>query len=316
MAHPIYTRQQLEKLKLTEIKAIALQLALTPEGDRRNKDMWINTIIEHQSTQVQKLSVYGTQIGAPRPLVEMDGDDCIVDGEVVATITSDEDLTQPWVVKIGGVEVHRRNTWALAYDYVRHHSKHHTLPIAAPTYPAFEPQPIALPKVGESHFVGDFLLRCIEVGGEYAAVWDVVDQGVPMGEISMNWDCFWTHNLSLGLFATPQEAVVDLCESAWALEETPKPELEAKCATGILPGGHFRVFATNDPNVFAVYSRDSGKRYQVCLDSNSCTCPHWIYRHEQEGFEDKHILAVNAARREKFFTIARHGSCSRRGRGR
>ncbi|MHC5830522.1 MAG: hypothetical protein ACYT04_84910, partial [Nostoc sp.] len=113
---------------LGEVKAIALQLTLTPEGDQRNKSVWINAIVEHQLTQVQKLSVNGTQMREIRPLVEMNGEDCIVDGAIVAAITSDDDLTQPWVVKIGGVEVHRRNTWALAYDYVRHHSKHHTLP--------------------------------------------------------------------------------------------------------------------------------------------------------------------------------------------
>ncbi|MHC5826245.1 MAG: hypothetical protein ACYT04_62905, partial [Nostoc sp.] len=166
-----------------------------------------------------------------------------------------------------------------------------------------ERQPIALPEVGESYFVGDRLLRCIEIGNEYAAVWDVSDNGSVMGEISMDWDCFWTHNLSFATFATPQEAVVDLYESAAALKEAPKPELE--------------IFETDNPNVFAVYNRDSGKRYEVSLGSNdSCTCPHWFYRHQQEGFQDKHIEAVNVARREKFFTIARHGSYSRRGGGR
>ncbi|MHC5779211.1 hypothetical protein [Nostoc sp.] len=274
MTHSIYTTQQLEKLKLSEIKAIALQLGLTPVGDRRRKNVWADAIIAHQSSQVEKLSVNGTQMREIRPLVEMNGDDCIVDGAmptaggaIAATITSDDDLTQPWVVKIGGVEVHRANTWARCYDYVRTHVKYGTLPIQE--QPSIEPQPIALPKVGESHFIGDRLLRCIEVGNDYAAVWDVISASLPMGEIYMGWDCFWMHNLSLELFATPQEAVVDLCESAAALIEKTKPELE--------------VFTTNDPNVFAVHSLSSGKRYEVCPDSNFCSCPHWLYRHEQEG---------------------------------
>ncbi|MEH2201142.1 hypothetical protein [Nostoc sp.] len=58
------------------------------------------------------------------------------------------------------------------------------------------------------------------------------------------------------------------------------------------------VFATNRPNIYAVYSHKAGlesKRYEVDLTSKSCTCPHYEHRHEQEGFKDKHIDAVKAA---------------------
>ncbi len=56
MTHPIYTLQQLQELKLGEIKAIASQMGVTPKGDRRNKDIWVNAIIEHQKSQAEKLS--------------------------------------------------------------------------------------------------------------------------------------------------------------------------------------------------------------------------------------------------------------------
>ncbi|WP_445634618.1 hypothetical protein NSTC745_06440 [Nostoc sp. DSM 114161] len=58
------------------------------------------------------------------------------------------------------------------------------------------------------------------------------------------------------------------------------------------------VFATTRPNVYAVYSHKSGqesKRYEVDLKSESCTCPHYEHRHDQEGFKDKHIEAVKIA---------------------
>ncbi|MFN6572335.1 hypothetical protein [Dendronalium sp. ChiSLP03b] len=58
------------------------------------------------------------------------------------------------------------------------------------------------------------------------------------------------------------------------------------------------AFATNKPNVFAVYSHKQGqpsKRYEVNLEAGSCTCPHYEHRHEQENFRDKHIEAVRLA---------------------
>jgi hypothetical protein len=154
MTHQIYSRQQLKDKKLDELKAIASQLSIIPKGDKRKLNSWLEAILQ---VQPQRVSVL-------KPLVEMSGDDCVVAGEIVATITSDDDLTQPWVVKINCVEVHRRATWALAYDYVRTHAKYGTLP---------NPQPVTLPAVGESYFISNFFLRCTQAGGEYAAVWDV-----------------------------------------------------------------------------------------------------------------------------------------------
>lgn len=71
-------------------------------------------------------------------------------------------------------------------------------------------QSVNLPKVGDSHFIGAYFLRCVSVGGEYAAVWDVSIDGAVMGEIRMDWRCFWSHTMSLSTFTTPQEAIADL----------------------------------------------------------------------------------------------------------
>lgn len=53
-----------------------------------------------------------------------------VHGEVIAAITHDCDdfVTQPWVVMIGEVEVHRANTWAKCANYIQWHYKQGTLP--------------------------------------------------------------------------------------------------------------------------------------------------------------------------------------------
>jgi hypothetical protein len=285
----LYTRSQLESKKLADLKAIAASRGITPDGNKACKQTWIDAIEKLQSNAIWRNAYAKTEeveivatCSEPALLVEMNGNDCIVDGAIAATITYDDDLTQPWVVKVSGVEVHRRNTWALAYDYVRTHVKYGSLPVA--TQPEIE-QPVTLPAVGDSHFVGDRLLRCIEVSTESAAIWDVIDAGVPMSEVSMDWNCYWSHTLSFQSFATPQEAVASLCESAAELVEVPEFE--------IYPNGQ---------DLFTVASRRSGKHYQVSLASSSCTCPHWNHRHGREGFEDKHINAV------KIFYKATQGS--------
>jgi hypothetical protein len=94
-------------------------------------------------------------------------------------------------------------------------------------------QPANLPVVGDTHFIGGFLLRCAQVNSEYAVVWDVLDEkNVVMGEIRMGWDCNWCHTMSLDTFATPQEAVVDLRRSLSALVEEDEAVAFDKVADG------------------------------------------------------------------------------------
>ncbi|MCC5644737.1 hypothetical protein LC607_17690 [Nostoc sp. CHAB 5824] len=163
MTHSIYTQQTLQELKLGEIKAIANQLGVNPEGDKRNKDIWVNAIIEHQLSQAVKV----------------------------------EKLS-------GGIRQIDEQDVAQTDDYLFHDDK----------------QPTNLPKVGDTHFIGGFLLRCAQVNGEYAVVWDVLDdKNAVMGEARMGWDCFWYHSMSLDTFATPQEAVVDLRQALFAFVE-------------------------------------------------------------------------------------------------
>ncbi|MBW4617384.1 MAG: hypothetical protein KME21_30050 [Desmonostoc vinosum HA7617-LM4] len=51
MTHPKYTQQALPRLK-----TIAASLGVTPTGDKRAADTWINAIITHQSAQTQKVA--------------------------------------------------------------------------------------------------------------------------------------------------------------------------------------------------------------------------------------------------------------------
>lgn len=48
---------------------------------------------------------------------------------VAKIVRDDEDfITQPWVVMVNDVEIHRANTWAKCYDYILWHLKQGTLP--------------------------------------------------------------------------------------------------------------------------------------------------------------------------------------------
>jgi hypothetical protein len=52
-------------------------------------------------------------------------------GKLIARITYDSDdlVTQPWLVIINGVEIHRASTWAKCYNYITWHYKEETLPM-------------------------------------------------------------------------------------------------------------------------------------------------------------------------------------------
>ena len=56
--------------------------------------------------------------------------EALVNGETIAIITYDSDnfVTQPWIVMVGVVEVHRTDTWAKCAHYIQWHYKQGTLP--------------------------------------------------------------------------------------------------------------------------------------------------------------------------------------------
>ncbi|MBC1298735.1 hypothetical protein GNF11_28240, partial [Nostoc sp. UCD122] len=55
MTYPKYTQQALSRYTLPRLKRIAAERGVTPTGDKRAAQTWINAIITHQSTQLQKV---------------------------------------------------------------------------------------------------------------------------------------------------------------------------------------------------------------------------------------------------------------------
>ncbi|MCC5633043.1 hypothetical protein LC613_36585 [Nostoc sphaeroides CHAB 2801] len=49
--------------------------------------------------------------------------------KLVASITHDDNLTQPWIVMVNGEEIHRANTFKRCHSYITWHYQRETLPI-------------------------------------------------------------------------------------------------------------------------------------------------------------------------------------------
>ncbi len=148
MTHPIYTQQALSCYNLPRLKRIAASLGVTPTGDKRAAATWINAIITHQSTQIQKLDEQATaqpelnhfivkqaQSIAPEQLTTAEisfyDHEIYCDNKLIASITHDHNdfVTQRWVVMVNSEEVFRANTYMKCHRFICIHYKDGSLPV-------------------------------------------------------------------------------------------------------------------------------------------------------------------------------------------
>ncbi|MBE8971133.1 hypothetical protein IQ277_34525 [Nostocales cyanobacterium LEGE 12452] len=145
MTHPKYTQQALSRYTLPRLKKIATELGITPIGDKRAAGTWVNTIITHQSAQTHKIADEQTtaqaeldgfitsqaQAIAPETLTTVEisfyHHEIYCGKELIASISYDNDLTQPWVVMVDGKEKFRANTYARCYRFIQWHHQDSTL---------------------------------------------------------------------------------------------------------------------------------------------------------------------------------------------
>ncbi|MCC5640418.1 hypothetical protein LC593_32240 [Nostoc sp. CHAB 5844] len=129
MTHPQYTQQALCCYTLPRLKRIATDLGVSPKGNKTQRQTWINAIISHQSAQLQNVD---EQTTAPEPLTTVEisfYDHEIYSGNhLIASITHDDDLTQPWVVMVDGKEKYRAKTWARCHRFIQWHLNNSQLP--------------------------------------------------------------------------------------------------------------------------------------------------------------------------------------------
>jgi hypothetical protein len=128
MTHPTYTQQALSRYNLPRLKRIAAELGITPTRDKRAAQTWVNAIITHQSTQLLK---FIPPANVPLTPVEISFYDheYYAGNKLIASITYDDDLTQPWVVMVNNKEVHRAATVMLCHRYICTHYKDGSLPV-------------------------------------------------------------------------------------------------------------------------------------------------------------------------------------------
>ncbi len=148
MTHPTYTQQALCRYNLPRLKRIAAERGVTPTGDRRATQTWVNAIITHQSTQLQKVDNQAlaqaeldnyiadqAQAIAPEPLriveISFDHHEYYAGNQLIASISYDDNLTQPWVVMINDKEVFRANTLMRCDRFICTHYKDGTLLVKA-----------------------------------------------------------------------------------------------------------------------------------------------------------------------------------------
>ncbi|MBD2248758.1 hypothetical protein [Nostoc sp. FACHB-888] len=147
MTYPKYTQQALSRYNLPRLKRIAAELGVTPTGDRRATETWVNAIITHQSTQLQKVDNQAlaqaeldhfiadqAQVVAPEPLriieISFDHHEYYADDKLIASISHDNShLTQRWVVMVNDKEVFRANTLMRCDRFICTHYKDGSLPV-------------------------------------------------------------------------------------------------------------------------------------------------------------------------------------------
>ncbi|WP_242054161.1 hypothetical protein [Nostoc sp. FACHB-888] len=180
MTHPNYTQQALSRYNLPRLKRIAAELGVTPTGDKRAIDTWVNAIIAHQSTQLQKVDNQAlaqteldgyiadqAQAIAPEPLtiveISFDHHEYYAGNQMIASITHDDNLTQPWVVMVNGKEVFRANTLMRCDRFICTHYKDGTLPVQ---------EKEATPPTTENQIMAHIFNECQNYGFE------ILDDGI------------------------------------------------------------------------------------------------------------------------------------------
>jgi hypothetical protein len=199
MTHPTYTQQALFRYNLPRLKRIATELGVTPRGDKRAADTWVNAIITHQSTQLQKVDEQATaqaeldsyiadqaQAVAPEPLtiveISFDHHEYYADDKLVASISYDDDhLTQRWVVMINDKEVFRANTLMRCDRFICTHYKDGSLPV----------QEEATPPTTENRIMAHIFNECQNYGFEILNDGIYNNNGVKLGQVGCTDGNWW-----------------------------------------------------------------------------------------------------------------------------
>ncbi|MBE9003262.1 hypothetical protein IQ274_35170 [Nostoc sp. LEGE 12447] len=200
MTHPTYTQQALSRYTLPRLKRIAAELGIIPTEDKRAAETWVNAIITHQSTQLQKvdnqalaqaeLDSYIADQGqaiAPEPLriveISFDHHEYYADDKLVASISHDDDhLTQRWVVIVNDKELFRANTLMRCDRFICTHYKNGSLPVQ---------EQLATPPTTENQIMAHIFNECQNYGFEILDDGIYNNNGVKLGQVGCTDGNWW-----------------------------------------------------------------------------------------------------------------------------
>ena len=200
MTYPTYTQQALCRYTLKSLKRIATELGLTPTGDKRAAQTWVNAIIAHQSTKLQKVDNQATaqaeldqfiadqaQAIAPEPLrivkISFSDYEYYAGNQLIASISHDDNhLTQRWVVMLNGKEVFRANTLMRCDRFICTHYKDGTLPVQ---------EQLATPCTTENQIMAHIFNECQNYGFEILDDGIYNNNGVKLGQVGRTEGNWW-----------------------------------------------------------------------------------------------------------------------------
>ena len=200
MTYPKYTQQALSRYTLPRLKRIAAELGVTPTDDKRAADTWVNAIIAHQSTQLQKVDNKATaqaefdsyiadqaQAVAPEPLtiveISFDHHEYYAGDKLVASISHDDNhLTQRWVVMINDKELFRANTLMRCDRFICTHYKDGSLPVQDKE---------ATPPTTENRIMAHIFNECQNYGFEILDDGIYNNNGVKLGQVGCTDGNWW-----------------------------------------------------------------------------------------------------------------------------
>ncbi|WP_373528902.1 hypothetical protein [Nostoc sp.] len=221
MTYQIYSQQQLQHKSIARLKQIYSEIGCTLEvTDKRCKDSWINAIGEYQASKIQKLTpatpdeqtlaqaelehhiTTQAQSIAPEELraveISFYDHEIYYGTQLIATITYNDDLTQPWVVLVEDVEKFRANTWARCYRYISWHHQDGTLNAPLPfgeaelvtEHKQLPPQKPELPATISNEIMAQIFNECEKFGFE------ILDDGIyrddqKLGEVGCSSGKWW-----------------------------------------------------------------------------------------------------------------------------
>ena len=200
MTHPTYTQQALSRYNLPRLKRIAPELGITPTLDKRAAQTWVNAIITHQSTKLQKVDnqaisqdefdhfiAHQAQVVAPEPLtiveISFDHHEYYAGNQLVGSISHDDNhLTQRWVVMVNEKEVFRANTLMRCDRFICTHYKDGTLPVQ---------EQLATPCTTENQIMTHIFNECQNYGFEVLDDGIYNNNGVKLGQVGRTEGNWW-----------------------------------------------------------------------------------------------------------------------------